>query len=201
MIGSENFANGSPGIFRPSSRYARGKSVVFVRPNFRLNAFGFLSLESISNSSKVPSSGNYALTDIIAALDWINTNIHNFGGDRNSVTLFGHRTGATLVTALTASPKAAKLFKNVWASSGSAHYPGSSFSLSDYERKNLDFQNFFPEAKSRDDWKRVDAKAILEKLPESWSKEHANLLPGRDENMNNFHDWLVTDGKQNKFLF
>jgi carboxylesterase type B len=131
MIGANDYFGGSPGmnpstrfscivfsllflgILRPSARYARSRDVVFVRPRFRVNVFGFLSLESISNSSNVPSSGNYALTDIIAALKWyklfrfllktllnslnfrIEINIHNFGGDPKSVTLFGHRTGAT----------------------------------------------------------------------------------------------------------
>jgi carboxylesterase type B len=69
-IGADSFLGGSPGILTPSSKYARGKSVIFVRPNFRLNVFGFLALESLSNSSKVPASGNYALSDIIAALEW-----------------------------------------------------------------------------------------------------------------------------------
>lgn len=70
MIGSNDFMGGSPGILRPSARYARSKDVIFVRPRFRLNALGFLALESLSNSSNIPTSGNYALSDIIAALEW-----------------------------------------------------------------------------------------------------------------------------------
>jgi carboxylesterase type B len=88
MIGANDFLGGSPGktnfcslkqrpfkfsfsgILRPSARYARSKDVIFVRPRFRMNVLGFLALESISNSSSVPTSGNYALSDIITALDW-----------------------------------------------------------------------------------------------------------------------------------
>jgi len=70
MIGADDFVNGSPNILRPSTRYARSESVIFVRPNFRMNVFGHLALESISNSSNIPSSGNYALSDIIVALEW-----------------------------------------------------------------------------------------------------------------------------------
>lgn len=70
MLGADDFVNGSPNVLRPSTRYARSESVIFVRPNFRLNVFGFIALESISNSSSVPSSGNYALSDIIMALEW-----------------------------------------------------------------------------------------------------------------------------------
>jgi carboxylesterase type B len=70
MIGSNDYLGGSPGILRPSARYSRSKDVVFVRPKFRLNVFGFLALEALSNSSTPPTSGNYALSDIIAALEW-----------------------------------------------------------------------------------------------------------------------------------
>ena len=70
MLGADDFVNGSPNILRPSTRYARTDSVIFVRPNFRMNVFGYLALESIANSSKIPSSGNYALSDIIVALEW-----------------------------------------------------------------------------------------------------------------------------------
>lgn len=90
MIGSNDFLGGSPGkiaafhtnhfffikmfsftgILRPSARYARSKDIIFVRPRFRMNVFGYLALEALSNSSNVPTSGNYALSDIIAALEW-----------------------------------------------------------------------------------------------------------------------------------
>ncbi|KAL7032492.1 hypothetical protein ACKWTF_007333 [Chironomus riparius] len=192
MIGANDFVNGSPNILRPSSRYARSESVLFVRPNFRMNVFGHLALESISNSSNIPSSGNYALSDIIAALEWINLNIHNFGGDKNSVTLFGHRTGATLVTALTASPKATKYFTKVWASSGSQHFSGKS--LEDSERENAEYANQFPNVKSLEDWQKVDSTELMKKMPETWMKKHSNSLPDRDESATSFHDWIVLDG-------
>ncbi|XP_070493345.1 neurotactin [Chironomus tepperi] len=192
MIGADDFFNGSPTILRPSARYARSESVIFVRPNFRMNAFGYLALESISNSSNIPSSGNYALSDIIAALEWINLNIHNFGGDKNSVTLFGYRTGATLVTALTASPKATKYFTKVWASSGSQHFSGKS--LEESERENAVYASQFPDVKSLEDWQKVDSTELMKKIPESWTKKHANALPSRDEVATSFHDWIVLDG-------
>lgn len=44
LIGADSLMGGSPGKMRPSARYARNKSVVFVRPNFRLGPLGFLSL-------------------------------------------------------------------------------------------------------------------------------------------------------------
>ena len=47
--------------------------------NYRLNAFGFLSL----NRSDV--SGNQGLWDQQLALKWVKDNIHYFGGDPSQV--------------------------------------------------------------------------------------------------------------------
>jgi carboxylesterase type B len=47
---------------------------------------------------------NYGLMDQIAALKWIQENIEQFGGDPNSVTLFGHNTGAACIHFLMQSP-------------------------------------------------------------------------------------------------
>ncbi|GMT35046.1 hypothetical protein PFISCL1PPCAC_26343 [Pristionchus fissidentatus] len=48
--------------------------------------------------------------DILAGLGWIQREIHNFGGDKARVTLFGHSSGACLVDTLSLSPQARGLF-------------------------------------------------------------------------------------------
>lgn len=114
LIGADSLIGDSPNKLQPSARLAHHRDVVFVRPNFRLGVLGFLTLEEL------PQSGNYALTDILTALYWIQSNIHNFGGNPKSVTLLGHRAGATIVTALITSPKAKDLFARAWVTSGSS---------------------------------------------------------------------------------
>ena len=67
-----------------------------------LNFSGFLNT-NVSPDRK-PRMANYGLMDQIAALKWIQENIEQFGGDSNSVTLFGHNTGAACIHFLMQSP-------------------------------------------------------------------------------------------------
>ena len=53
----------------------------------RVGALGFLSTEDEA------APGNYGVWDGIAALQWVQDNIQNFGGDRDRVTLFGQSAG------------------------------------------------------------------------------------------------------------
>lgn len=157
-----------------------------------MGVLGYLALESLSNSSDVPSSGNYALTDLITVLEWIELNIVNFGGDPKSVTILGHRTGATLATALSAIPRANKRFKQVWASSGSFHFPGESLDIS--ERNNLGYAGLFPECKEKSAWQLKEASELINKMPKEWSTDYLTTLPSYNENSSDLHDWIVLDG-------
>ena len=57
-----------------------GKQVVIVGIRYRLGIFGFLSHRKLS-AEQGGASGNYALMDQIAALQWVQRNIAKFGGD------------------------------------------------------------------------------------------------------------------------
>ena len=94
------------------------KGVVFVNINYRLGVFGFLSHPELSAESGHHASGNYALLDMIAALQWVRKNIAALGGDPNNVTIAGQSAGAFAVNFLTASPLAKGLFQKAIADSG-----------------------------------------------------------------------------------
>ncbi len=100
--------------------YLAKKGVVFVSFNYRMNVFGFMAHPELTRESEHHSSGNYALLDQVAALQWVQRNITRFGGNPNSVMVFGHSAGASSVTALMASPLAKGLFQRALAQSGTA---------------------------------------------------------------------------------
>lgn len=92
--------------------------VVVITVNHRLNTIGFLDLSSFGE--KYEGSANAGLLDLAAALQWIHTNIANFGGDPDNVTIFGQSGGGSKCTALMRMPSAIELFDNVGVISGGA---------------------------------------------------------------------------------
>jgi para-nitrobenzyl esterase len=84
---------------------ARAANAVVVSVNYRLGIFGFLSVAQLkSGSDAQEDSGNFALLDIIKALQFVRHNIARFGGNPNNVTLMGQSAGAINVYALLTTP-------------------------------------------------------------------------------------------------
>lgn len=94
------------------------KGVVVVSFNYRLGSLGFLAHPELTAESPHKASGNYALSDALAALTWVQQNISQFGGDPGNVTLFGESAGAAISAALVGSPPAAGLFRRAISESG-----------------------------------------------------------------------------------
>ncbi|XP_021372330.1 uncharacterized protein LOC110462619 isoform X1 [Mizuhopecten yessoensis] len=117
--GSLQIGNGDMPGYAPTEQLARDTNTVYVSMNYRLQAFGFMSLDILSRNSKTNTSGNYGHMDQILALKWVQENIRNFGGDPNKVTLFGQSSGATSVMVLLTSPLAQGLFHRAWLLSAS----------------------------------------------------------------------------------
>ena len=92
---------------------------IMVTVNFRLGIFGSLNLSSLNGyTEEYKDSINLNVLDQIRALEWINENIENFGGNPENVTIFGQSAGGGAVSALLTIDKAKGLFHKVIAESG-----------------------------------------------------------------------------------
>lgn len=93
------------------------EDVILVTINYRLGPFGFLSLD-------IPEySGNMGLKDQLLAMKWVQKNIHHFGGNPNSVTLYGHSAGAVSVHMHILSTASRGYFQRAIMSGASALVP------------------------------------------------------------------------------
>ncbi|MGH1373545.1 MAG: carboxylesterase/lipase family protein [Cellvibrionaceae bacterium] len=103
------------------SHLASDQNVVYVGINYRLGLFGSFAHQSLRNTSTsaADASGNFAVLDMIAALNWVQKNIATFGGNPKNVTLFGESAGGHNVYSLLTSPLAKGLFHKAIIQSGS----------------------------------------------------------------------------------
>ncbi|MFC5412525.1 carboxylesterase/lipase family protein [Larkinella bovis] len=118
------------------------KGVVLVNINYRVGVFGFLAHPELTQESGYHASGNYALLDMIAALQWVQKNIAAFGGDPGNVTIAGQSAGAFAVNFLTASPLAKGLFHRAIAESGGSFLTSPlrpRLTLQDAEQQGIEF--------------------------------------------------------------
>lgn len=84
---------------------AKAANAVVVTTNYRLGIFGFFNLPQLKEGTNASEdSGNFATLDNLKALQFINRNIANFGGDAGNVTVMGQSAGAIDVYALLTSP-------------------------------------------------------------------------------------------------
>ncbi|RPI05064.1 MAG: carboxylesterase/lipase family protein [Ignavibacteriae bacterium] len=91
--------------------------VVVVGINHRLNVFGYLFLAE-SCGKEYEASGNVGMLDLVLALQWVQKNITEFGGDPDNVTIFGQSGGGAKCATLSAMPAAQGLFHRIITESG-----------------------------------------------------------------------------------
>jgi para-nitrobenzyl esterase len=92
--------------------------LVVVSANYRLGPFGFLAHPALTAESEPHSAGNYGLLDQLQALNWVQENIREFGGDPERVTVMGQSAGAVDICLLMASPISQGLFQGAILESG-----------------------------------------------------------------------------------
>src|SRR3984885_772440 len=105
----------SPGT--DGANLARRGDVVVVTINHRLNVLGFTYLAEFGGSD-FAASGDVGMLDIVHALGWVRNNIEQFGGDPNTVMIFGQSGGGRKVGTLLAMPSAKGLFHRAVIESG-----------------------------------------------------------------------------------
>jgi len=109
--------SGSSRMFDGSNLARRG-DVVVLTINHRLNVMGFANFSAFSPD--FAASGQVGMLDIVQALKWVRTNIDNFGGDLNTVMIFGQSGGGRKCETLLAMPAAKGLFHRATIESGIA---------------------------------------------------------------------------------
>jgi para-nitrobenzyl esterase len=114
--GAYSNGSGSANIYDGANLCRRG-NVVVVTLNHRLNAFGYLYLAMLGGP-EFADSGNAGQLDLILALEWVRENIAEFGGDPNSVMVFGQSGGGAKIATLMATPMAKGLFHRAATMSG-----------------------------------------------------------------------------------
>ena len=101
------------------SKMVSRHDVVVVRINYRLGPFGWFSHPAIQSfQDGDDKTSNFGTLDIIMALEWVNKNIENFGGDSENITIFGESAGGHNVLSLLVSKKAKGLFHKAISMSG-----------------------------------------------------------------------------------
>ncbi|XP_046453239.1 esterase FE4-like [Daphnia pulex] len=93
------------------------RDVVLVTINYRVGPFGFLSTED----KEAP--GNYGLLDQTLAIKWVKDHIANFGGNPDSITIFGESAGGASVQFQVLSPHSKGLFHRAISQSGAPGCP------------------------------------------------------------------------------
>jgi len=110
-----SFSNGD-GISRDGTGLVDNADIVLVSVNYRLQLLGFLN-----SYHGIPA--NLGLWDVKLALEWVQSNIGVFGGDKNRVTIMGESAGGAMVTYLHSSPLTTGLFSSSIALSGTMIAP------------------------------------------------------------------------------
>src|SRR5262245_28904503 len=129
--------DGSEGRYDGESMAKKG--MVAVSGNYRLGVFGFFAHPELTKESPDHASGNYALLDQHAALEWVRQNVAAFGGDPKRVTIAGESAGSFSVSAQMASPLSKNLIAGAIGESGSILRALSAVPLAEGEQAGVKF--------------------------------------------------------------
>ncbi|XP_037071517.1 neurotactin-like [Pollicipes pollicipes] len=189
-VGGDTLSSQTPDTLQPSARLARQQGVVFVLVRVRRGVLGFLASDVLSRSSHPHASGNYGLSDLVTALEWLNLNAEHFGGSPALVTLLGHQSGATLMTLLTTMSRTKSLYTNMWLTGGSGYL--DNFTMPDLAMASENNAQFLSYVGCEDArcLRNKTVQELLTAVPRVWHRIPTGL-PRLNEPR---HNWLVRDG-------
>ena len=107
------------------------EGLIIVSMNYRVGVLGFLAMDDPS------APGNQGLRDQALSLQWIQDNIHVFGGDPNKVTIFGESAGAASIGFHMVSPESKHLFQRVALQSATAISPWSYYTMDEGRSRGI----------------------------------------------------------------
>ncbi|EGB12776.1 hypothetical protein AURANDRAFT_13973, partial [Aureococcus anophagefferens] len=110
--GSNDFGEAEP---YNASMLASAQHAVVASINYRVGPFGFLAFEEDVGER---ATGNWALTDIQAALVFLRREVGAFGGDPTRLTIFGQSSGASLCNLHAVLPSSGGLLEGIVSESG-----------------------------------------------------------------------------------
>ena len=145
-------------------RIAR-RGVILVSVNYRLNAFGFLAHPELTVEAEARGEigTNFGLLDQQAGIQWVKRNIKAFGGNPESITVFGQSAGGRSTWMQVTSPQNRGLFQRAIIQSGAldagiAVYP----ELQEAERQGVRFLQYLG-AESLNEARKIPADAVRDR--------------------------------------
>ena len=106
--------------------------IIVVSIAYRVGALGFLTLDHPE------APGNAGLFDQLMGLEWVQQNIHNFGGDPKNVTIFGESAGGVSVSMHLLSPLSRAKFARAVMQSGSATATWATHTMREGRRRGVE---------------------------------------------------------------
>jgi para-nitrobenzyl esterase len=167
---------------RQDGQYLAHRNVVVVSMNYRLGIFGFFAHPELTAESPHHASGNYGLMDQNAALEWVQKNIKQFGGNPHNITIFGESAGSFSVSTFMASPLSRDRFQKAIGESGGAFYSGglSYRSLEATERQDMKFAQAAFGTSSLASLRKIPADKLLSETMAENQTAHVHFSPDVD---------------------
>lgn len=151
-------AGASSQVIYKGDKFCRNGDVVLVTINYRLGVLGLGYFAELLKEKD--TSANNTIRDQIVALQWVQQNIAQFGGDADNVTIFGESAGAMSVGTLLASPMAKGLFHKAILQSGACDHAISKEEATKVARDFCHNANINPDTEADKLW-QLSPKEII----------------------------------------